>query len=229
MNLYFLVEGKSTERKVYPSWLSHLLPELKRVNSYDKVDKNNYFLFSADGYPSIIYEHLPNAIADTQENGNYNYLVVCLDADEVTVTERKQEIYDFLDDEKIQMGSTKFVIIVQNRCFETWFLGNRKIYSRNPHSKPLLDYTRHYDILVNCPELMGKYQNFNTHAQFHEAYLKEIFKARNIYYSKKNPGDVVQLYYLQQLIDRIKEETEHLPTFQTFIQFCKMIKPKLSS
>lgn len=69
MNLYFLVEGKSTEKKVYPAWLQHLLPELKQVPNYDEVEKNNYYLFSANGYPSIIYEHLPNAIADIQENG----------------------------------------------------------------------------------------------------------------------------------------------------------------
>ena len=30
MNLYFLVEGK-TEKKVYPQWLSHLIPGLKQV------------------------------------------------------------------------------------------------------------------------------------------------------------------------------------------------------
>ncbi len=31
MNIYFLVEGKRTERKVYPAWLSYILPELKQV------------------------------------------------------------------------------------------------------------------------------------------------------------------------------------------------------
>lgn len=37
MNIYFLVEGKRTERKVYPAWLAYLLPELQRVQSYDEV------------------------------------------------------------------------------------------------------------------------------------------------------------------------------------------------
>ncbi len=36
MNLYFIVEGK-TEQKVYPSWLSYLLPELQRVKNPSKV------------------------------------------------------------------------------------------------------------------------------------------------------------------------------------------------
>lgn len=76
---------------------------------------------------------------------------------------------------------------------------------------------------------MGKYQNFNVSAQFHEAYLKELFKAKSINYSKTKPGDVLQYFYLEQLIARTQEETDHLPTFQAFIQFCNMIKPKLSS
>jgi hypothetical protein len=101
MNIYFLVEGKKTERKVYPAWLSHLLPELQQVRSYNEVDKNSYYLFSAEGYPSIIYEHFPNAVVDIVANGKYNYLVICLDAEENTVTAIKQEITDFIKDEKL--------------------------------------------------------------------------------------------------------------------------------
>ena len=60
------------------------------------------------------------------------------------------------------------------------------MYSRQPQLHPLLDYTRYYNISSDCPELMGKYSTFNTHAQFHEAYLKELFRAKNINYSKNN-------------------------------------------
>ena len=31
MNIYFLVEGRHTEKKIYPEWLKHLIPELKKV------------------------------------------------------------------------------------------------------------------------------------------------------------------------------------------------------
>jgi hypothetical protein len=229
MNIYFLVEGKKTERKVYPAWLSHLLPELQQVRNYNEVDKNNYYLFSAEGYPSIIYEHFPNAVADIVANGKYNYFVICLDAEENTVSAIKQEIEDFIIFDKINIGFTELVIIVQNRCIETWFLGNRKMYSRQPQSQPLLDYTRYYNIYTYCPELMGKHHNFNTHAQFHEAYLKELFRAKNISYSKNNPGDVLKLYYLEQLLARIEENTHHLRSFQSFIQFCHKIKKQLDS
>ncbi|BAZ14439.1 hypothetical protein NIES4071_62830 [Calothrix sp. NIES-4071] len=229
MNIYFIVEGKRTERKVYPAWLAHLMPELQRVSNYNEVNKNNYYLFSAEGYPSIIYEHLPNSIADVVENGKYDYLVVCLDAEENTVDAVKQEIYDFIRNEKISLGLTQLVIIIQNRCIETWFLGNKRIYSRQPQSQPLLDYTRYYNVAANCPELMGKYNNFNTHAQFHEAYLKELFRAKNMNYSKNNPGDVLKLYYLEQLLVRVNANEHHLPTFQDFVKFCNLIKPKLNT
>ncbi|MFB2923469.1 MULTISPECIES: DUF4926 domain-containing protein [Aerosakkonema] len=161
MNLYFLVEGNSTEKKVYPAWLAHILPELQRVQNYNEVVKNNYYLFSGGGYPSI-YDHITNAIEDILSIGKYDYFVVCLDAEERTVSDSKQEIYELLQSKNIDMGSTQLVIIIQNRCIETWFLGNRKIYSRNPQTSPLLDYTSFYDVSVNCPELMGKYDNFNN-------------------------------------------------------------------
>lgn len=228
MNLYFLVEGNSTEKKVYPAWLAHLLPELEQVQNYDAVVKNNYYLFSGGGYPSI-YDHITNAIEDILSIGKYDYFVVCLDAEERTVSDSKQEIYELLQSKKIDMGSTQLVIIIQNRCIETWFLGNRKIYSRNPQTSPLLDYTRFYDVSVNCPELMGKYDNFNTHAQFHKNYLRKLFETKNISYSEKRPGDVMEKFYLNELLKRIEYQSQHLPTFKEFIQFCNMIKAKLQS
>jgi hypothetical protein len=40
MNLYFIVEGV-TESKVYPSWLSYLLPELERIRNASKALSNS--------------------------------------------------------------------------------------------------------------------------------------------------------------------------------------------
>jgi hypothetical protein len=103
------------------------------------------------------------------------------------------------------------------------------MYSRQPQSQPLLDYTRYYNISTHCPELMGKYSNFNTHAQFDEAYLKELFRAKNISYSKNNPGDVLKVYYLEQLLARVEEHNHHLYSFESFLQFCNQLKHQLRS
>ncbi len=71
------------------------------------------------------------------------------------------------------------------------------------------------------------YQDFNTHAQFHAAYLRALFEAKNITYSKKRPGDVLKPFYLQQLLTRIEFQPEQLTTFRHFIYFCKIVKSKL--
>ena len=44
MNIYFLVEGNRTEKKIYPQWLTYLVPKLKRVKYHDEVTSNNYYL-----------------------------------------------------------------------------------------------------------------------------------------------------------------------------------------
>jgi hypothetical protein len=53
MNVYFLVKGRKTEADVYPAWLSHLIPELRRVDNFDEAEFNNYYLFSSFGIPYI--------------------------------------------------------------------------------------------------------------------------------------------------------------------------------
>ena len=130
-----------------------------------------------------------------------------------------------LKSNNIDLGNIQFHIIVQNRCFDTWCLGNKGIYPFQPEISPLLDYTNYYDVSINCPEIMGK-QNFNTHAQFHKDYLKELFKINNLKHYKIT-NEVMKEEYLEQLIARVQNETEHLPTFQTFIEFCNMIKSRL--
>ena len=235
MNLYFLVEGKHSERKVYPAWLAHILPELTRVQSYDEVKDKNYYLISGEGYPSLL-NHLIPSIEEINSSGKYNYFVVCLDAEENTVVELESEIYDFLNQERLSLKNAELVLIVQNRCLETWLLGNRNIYSRHPqhlrdHQSQLLldllDYNKYYDVSVECPEKMGRYHKFPTHAQFHGAYLRALFAAKNTRYSKTRPGDALKPFYLEQLLKRIEEKPEQLNTFRHFVDFCKIVKSQL--
>ncbi|MCU0541107.1 MAG: hypothetical protein MUE44_02835 [Oscillatoriaceae cyanobacterium Prado104] len=228
MNLYFLVEGTHSERKIYPAWLDYLLPELQRVYNYYDANVKNYYLISGQGYPSF-YNFITTSVQEINSTGKYNYFVLCLDADENTVSERHAEINDFLTNQKLELKKTELVLIVQNRCLESWLLGNRKIYTKNPQDPPLLDYTKYYDVSVNCPENMGKYPDFNTHAQFHAAYLRKLFEAKNTSYSKKDPGDARKEFYLNQLLERIKAHPEHLITFRYFIEFCNKIKVELQN
>lgn len=223
MNIYFLVEGNSTEKKIYPKWLEYLLPNLVRVQYHDQVENNNYYLISGEGYPKILYDGLENAVDKILEIQKYDYLVICVDADEETVEERIKYIQDFISNKEINLGETKVEIVVQNRCMETWLLGNKRIFdSRQPLDFPLSSYVNYYDISRNDPEKMGKFEMRN-HADFHFEYLREVFKSRNTTYSKKNPKDAKEKYYFEELQKRVRDHPEDLKTFQFFLAFCERI------
>ncbi|KAA6344375.1 hypothetical protein EZS27_007994 [termite gut metagenome] len=222
MNVYFLVEGRKTEKKVYPQWLSVLVPKLTKVDDANSVFENNYYLFSGEGFPSILH-HLKNAVEEVNTIGGYDYLVVCLDAEETSCEERKTEIRNFLSKERAILLHTELVIIVQNPCIETWFLGNRTLFKRTPKSDTLQRYIEFYNVRTDDPELMPSYYEDSTKAQFHASYLRKIFEERGIGYTKKNPDEVGKPHFLQELIKR-NEETNHISSFKSFIDFCCLIK-----
>lgn len=225
MNIYFLVEGKSTEKKIYSKWLQHLIPELEQVKYHDEVKNNNYYLISGKGYPRILDDALDNAADKIRETLKYDYLVVCVDADEESVEERVHYIHDVIREKELNLGKTKVEVVVQNRCIETWLLGNRNIF----HSRQSLlegklpEYVKYYDVSQNNPEGMGKY-NEKNHADFHLKYLQEIFRSKNTAYTKKYPRDAAEKYYLEQLQKRVQEKPEDLKTFQVFLKFCEIVR-----
>lgn len=226
MNLYFLVEGKRTEKKVYPRWLAHLAPELVEIKTLEDLEENNYYIFNGNGFPSLLHNHLKNSIEDVNENGEFDYLVICLDSDELETNERYEEVMMFIENESLVINRAKFIIIIQNRCIESWMLGNRMVFKANPQSKFLRDYINFFNVRDNDPELMPIFQSFETHSQFHYAYLKELLTERNIRYTKNNPNDVVEPHYLTELIDRAST-TNHIRSFKTFLDFCNTIKSEI--
>lgn len=237
MNLYFLVEG-SSEFNIYPKWLSHLLPHFKRVNEYDQVTDNNYFIFNAFGQPAIIDEHLPNAIKDinlleSQGKHYYNYLLVCLDSEEMNADELRSDILTSVQSNKnINLSGLKLVLIIQNRCIETWLLGNQNFVLTQAaniplkYSEPFLTYRNHYDVRNQDPELMGIYSGSKsiTYAQFHEEYLKAVFKARELSYSKGKSKEVGEKFYLDGLIKRVTVQPNHLNSFQYFLSVIRTLQ-----
>jgi hypothetical protein len=232
MNLYFLVEGRSTEKKVYPKFISHFIGEgLTRVSEFDEVDRNNYFLISGNGYPRILSNVLKNSIQDINSINKYDYLIICIDADDNNFKQRQEEVNKYLkefeENEIIKLiDSCELILIVQNRCIETWFLANEKIYKANPQSIQLKEYQDFYNVKVNDPESLPLFEGFDTHANFHFTYLRELLLERNIRYSKNHPREVADPYYLEELTKRC-EKTNHLGSFKRFIEFCEMVKEKL--
>ncbi len=227
MNIYFLVEGRRTEKKIYPQWVSHLIPQLKEIRDPNLATKNNFFLFNGNGFPSILDNHLKNAVEELNELKKFDYLVLCLDSDEVEVEERKTEVMRFIQKNEIALiEGCEFVLIILNRCIETWCLANRKVYKRQPKGENFRQYTEFYNVKNDDPELMGKLESYETHAQFHASYLTEMLAERNIRYTKNFPRGVVEEDYLNELVKR-NSQNNHIQTFRSFIDFCTKVKSQV--
>lgn len=231
MNLYFLVEGRSTEKKVYPKFIEYFFQgKLTRVNQFHEVHKNNYFLLSGNGYPHIFTNILKNSMKDINSIGTYNYLIICIDADENSVHERKEELSEYLQQFKEEgvelLPDCNIELVVQNRCIETWFLGNKVVYKTNPASERLLKFQKFYNVRNDDPELMPIFEDFDDHANFHFAYLKEMLRERSVRYTKNYPRDVAEIHYLERLIER-GENNNHIQSFMYFYDLCQKIKEKI--
>ena len=217
MNLYFLVEGRRSEARIYPSWIARIAPNLTRVHFSDLAEENNYFLFSAEGYPSVLQTHLKNAVADIRRVGRYDCLVVILDSEEYEKEERTAETQCAL--ERCGVGlPCRLEIVVQHRCIETWLLANRRLIPANPTSDTLRRYLNHFNVRIEDPEAMPKMAEFSTHAHFHLAYVKAAFEERRIVYSKRSPGHAADAAFVDQLRQRVADQPGQLRSFQRLLR-----------
>lgn len=221
MNLYFLVEGRRTEKRVYTSWFENYVG-MSKISSPDEVQENNFFIISANGYPGILNNHLKNAVNDIELHTNFDYLVIVLDSEEVSESERRNEVVSALDGLRNKLKNTQPYIIIQHHCIETWFLGNNNLKIENPISEELKDYLTFYNVFENDPEYMPVHSNFSVHAHFHEAYLKKIFQENKLVYSKRNPGYAKEADFLQQLEKRHKN-CNHLLSMNALFELIKNV------
>jgi len=226
MNFYIIVEGEKTEMSVYPAWLSLLAPAYTRIENFDDINENNYYIFCGGGIPSI-YTHVTNAVLDineinSKEGPHYDYLLVCLDTEEENRDYIMQQIESRLKAEGVSLQNAELLVFEQKICMETWFLGNQSVFKDNPQDSEYLDFIKYYNVGQNNPEEMGNMNpnRFATAARFHLRYLQQMLDERNMSYSKRNTHAVQQQTYLQQLIKRY-EETGHIATFGSWYDFVK--------
>lgn len=222
MNLYFLVEGK-TEMELYPEWLFYLFPQLEKVDRYNQVIENQYYIASGDGYPSVLNnDYVKNAIQDINQYGKYDYLVLVIDSD--GYSDRKATIEKYLIENDIVLQDCQLEIIVQNVCIETWLMGNIAAYPVDiQQNKNFLSYHQHYNVSENDPELMQSPVSKPSVSKYHFMYLAEMLKP-NKRYSKTNVNNVSDLVYFEEMKKRVTTNTTHLNSFQAFISFCEKIK-----
>ncbi|MEY2830446.1 MAG: hypothetical protein RIQ33_2304 [Bacteroidota bacterium] len=236
MNLYFLVEGEETEKEVYPAWLGLLNPELQRVYSIQDISKNNYYLQAANGKDAMLGRILVATI-DNINSSNFNYLVLCIDTDNIAVEDKINEVNDKINDALKKLNFKKInaevVIVPQIKCIESWFLGNKEMYPENFENSDFEKFHQHFNVSENNPEIMiAPDWVSDTDAWFHERYLRNLFKQKKggaFTYNKSKPGIVKDEDYLKNLILRANDGNNHIQSFKLFYDFCQEIKNKIQA
>ena len=228
MNLYFLVEGFQTEKKVYRSWIEGVFPKLTKAETLGDVWADTYRIFSIEGNTDRV-DNIEKALAEIEWHnakalgegrGTFDYLFVCLDTEDVSTEVKITQVEKLTSKRALP---TICHAIVHNCCIETWFLGNRPMLKRIPEDEELRQMKDFYDVSLNCPEFMQKPLHYlDSKASFHFDYLKEMLRERGLNYSKKLPRPVMEISYFQALIERY-DQTAHLQSFGRLLQIWRSI------
>ena len=232
MNLYFLVEGYQTEKKVYRSWIERVFPKLTKAETLSDVWDDTYRIFSIEGNTDRV-DNIKKALDEIERHnakaldegrGIFEHLFVCLDTEDTSTDVKTAQVEKLTNKRALP---TTCHAIVQNCCFETWFLGNRPMMKRIPEREEFRRMKDFYDVSLNCPEFMQKPPNYlGSIASFHFDYLKEMLRERGVNYSKKLPHPVMGISYLQALIERY-DQTAHLQSFGHLLEIWRSIGGKL--
>lgn len=226
MNLYVLVEDGKSGRIIMDRWIGMLLPGLRRAEAVGAVQDNHYVVFSGFGYPRLLGTNpaspSKNVLGQTIETINasqkFDYLVIFLDGDNEGPWERTRQVREKIAGYQETL-SIPFAVFVQNKCLETWLLGNRDFFPSEA-SPAFSSYAAHYDVSSQDPELMGADPGSAlTDSLFHEKYLRQMMKEAGHLYSKSRPAPIVCTpSFMTGLQERVLQ-TCHLGSLLYFFDF----------
>ena len=228
MNFYFLLEDEKSFLKVLPKWLEYIDFGYKRVADIQEIQENNYILQSGQGVTQLVTKALFDTIDTMILNpGKIDKLVVILDAEEMEVDKRKQEVIDKINNHyNNRKMEFDIIILVCNRCFETWLLGCKGLYPKETVERDsfFYPYYNHYNIEECNPEAMLAPEMVDeTTAKYHFHYLHELLRYKKIRYSKSNPKNIATSEYFNGIVERINS-TKDLQTFKEFYDFIFSVK-----
>lgn len=223
MNFYMLVEGKSTEMAVYPRIIRHYRPEYTQVFLLDDIRENNFFLVSGMGIPSL-YDRIAPSIEDIREHNRMSEykidsLVIVLDADiygsvEATYEKVVREL------QKANIDNIQWEIIVQNKCIETWFLGNCEAYPE-AYSDAFAPFADHYNVSQQDPEQMSG-DGEHSIGTYSKIYLKKMLNETKRTYTERRVKDVTTPEYFEGMNSRILE-AEDVASYKAFVDWLQTI------
>lgn len=246
MNLLFLVEGGKTEPQVYKAWIKHYFPDFDYVVRPEDMSHKTFRIIPGNGYPNMVstprnyagVSRLEACLLDIKDYGNIDHFFICLDSEEETYESRINELLTKLHEgiAKVDLSNnpTKYHVIVQKCCIETWALGNSnlgKVIEIGNVSPKLKTFIEYYDIALQCPESMEccpPGHPFPRKARFHFSFLKEYLNFFGLKYSKSNPSCIADPRYFDDLVSR-STSTGHLPSLRIMLDVWDSIILSLES
>lgn len=231
MNYYFLVEGSKTEPALYPKILSIFCPKYTEVKSVNEITQNCYYIFAGFGYPNVVKSKLLEAVKqvcylNTQTNIKIDKLVIVVDVDRFrTINRLNQSVTDHLRpySDKLQEAHIDVHLVIQNRCIESWFLGNRKIFPVT-YSDYFAQFANYYNVSLLNPEDMTS-PDKSSDSQYASKYLSEMLRQNNKKYNKNYIDDIITEEYVKEVYNRYKDGD--LKSFRTFLDLVENMNNNL--
>lgn len=233
MNLYFLTEDSKSFRKVLPAWLRYMLPTISEIKSIHDFRRNGnqYMTQDGGGYPSI-----RNRVDETIRTFVENHVpldcfVVCWDGDARSDAEIRADMDAFQTIFERYHVPFDYKLMVMDRCFETWLLGNRAAYPQDNMRESFVPFAGFYNVSVNDPEKMLRPMGWTLSvSRYHGRYLQEMLRSSTpkMNYSKRSPGAVTEENYWKEMCLRV-EQTKDLRSFAEFLYFLQDCKETATS
>lgn len=225
MNFYMLVEGEKTEVAFYPILFKHYKPQYQKVNNLKDINKNNFYIFSGGGMPNLIKKIKPSLIDinnfNTQHSSRIDCFVIVIDGDIFSnLSVANQCIYNELEEYKEFTSKIKVLIIIQNRCIESWFLANTNLFPKI-YSKKFGDLVRIYDIRKFDPEYLPKIKG-KSEGKSAKYYLSLMLKQSNKYYSESYLDDVLEGNCIQIIENRCKK-MKHIQSYNAVLDLINLM------
>lgn len=217
MNILLIVEGKRTEKKLYKKWVTYIHPDLEFVSMVGELKGNKFTIISGKGFPGY-YDVIKQSILDYNSLSDIDYLFICIDSEELSYSEKRNELERFINEEcpPVRPG---LVLIIQNHCIETWLIGNRKLNLSSAQNQGLCKYRDFYNVNTHDPEGLTSIDERTT-AQFTLDYLRLMLREKGLPYSKSNVSAVNNRSYFNQLVKRFKDKN-HIKSFGNLLQELK--------
>jgi len=215
VSYYIIVEGSSSEAKIYPQWIGHINPSLERVFDLGETMGKRYYLISGQGYPNYL-SVVENALEDMINHPNIDRLVIAVDAESMTYEAKLAEIGRVVSNSGVEQKSRT---IVQTPCLEAWALGNITIVTRQPQDARLREYLEVYNVTREDPEHIPDYPDREMNrAQFAYDYLRKALQERfpRGTYSKRNPTVIAHAKYFDRIVER-HQDYGHIGSFSGFL------------